>query len=178
MPNNIIDSLDKSSVSLHQLFIDLPDHDAITDTLDYILGALYGLYRAHDLGFRNRTGAHFSEYRPHLANYALEIAKHQSVNELWSAGFYFNSAIQRIAAAFDRIPQMLGATSRTAKERMAEVNPTAFEKWQKVYDEVNAFKHDPNGKVTGRTVSMSDAVTSFDQILQLLISNKLKLGKQ
>ncbi len=128
MSKSVPAQLDDFGTSLHQLFLELPDHDAVTDTLDYLLGALFGLSRAHELGFRDRKSGHFSVYRPHLANYALEISKGGSANELWAAGFYFNSAIQRIAAAFDRIPQMLGAKAQktfrgkkaptSAKERM------------------------------------------------------------
>jgi len=172
--------------ALHNLFLELPEHDAVTDTLDYLLGSLHGLARAHDLGFRDRTGPHFSVYRPHLANYALGIPGNRSMNQSWVAGFYFNSAIQRLAAAFDRIPQMLGAknkkmvagrrVSTSAKERMTEVNPSVFDKWEKVYDEVNVFKHDPRGRAAGRTVTMRDALDSFEQMLDLLNTKKRPLA--
>ena len=56
----------------------------------------------------------------------------------------------------------------SAKERMAEVNGTSFDKWEEIYDEVNAFKHDPGGRAAGRTVTMNDAIDSFDQLLTLL----------
>ena len=151
MPKTVPERFTEFGVVLHQLFLQLPDHNAVTDTMDYVLGALFGLTSAHEFGFRDRKGAHFSLYRPHLANYALQIPKNQSVNHLWTAGFYFNSAIQRIASAYDRIPRMLGAKDTrskrgkrvrtSAKERMAEVNGMAFDMWEKVYDEVNAFKH-------------------------------------
>lgn len=186
MPKSIPTRLEEFGAALHSLFLELPDHDAITDTLDYVLGALFALSRAHELGFRERTGTHFSDYRPHLANYALEISKKRPVNKLWTAGFYFNSAIQRIASAFDRIPQMLGAAKRkdvegqrtacSAKERMAEVNRRPFDKWERIYDEVNVFKHDPKGRAEGRTVSLSDAIESFEEMLHLLYAGKAKLA--
>jgi hypothetical protein len=157
-----------------------PEHDAITDTLDYLLGALYGLSRAHHLGFRERKGKHFLVYRPHLANYALEIPKNGEVNCLWSAGFYFNSAIQRLASAFDRIPRMLRAkmtkkvaakrVSTSAKERMGEVNPASHTNWELLYDEVNHFKHSPEGRAAGRTVTLEDALRAFEQTVDLLKS--------
>jgi hypothetical protein len=186
MPKTVPARLDEFGAALHQLLLQLPDHDAVTDTLDYLLGALFALTRAHELGFRDRTGAHFSVYRPHLANYALKIPKNQSVNNLWTAGFYFNSAIQRIASAFDRIPRMLGAKKKkkvgakrvftSAKERMTKVNHTPSDKWEKVYDEVNAFKHDPEGRAAGRTVAMTDAIESFEQMLNLLNGSTAKLA--
>jgi hypothetical protein len=186
MPKTVAARLDEFGVALHQLLLQLPDHDAVTDTLDYVLGALFGLVRAHELGFRDRTGTQFPIYRPHLANYALQIPKNQSVNNLWLAGFYFNSAIQRIAAAFDRIPRMLGAKKKkkvgtkrvptSAKERMTEINNTPFDKWERVYDEVNAFKHDPEGRAAGRTVAMTDAIESFEQLVKLLNSSRAELA--
>jgi hypothetical protein len=75
MPKTIPARLAEFGAALRQLLLQLPDHDAVTDTLDYVLGALFGLTHAHQLGFRDRKGAHFSVYRPHLANYALQIPK-------------------------------------------------------------------------------------------------------
>ena len=162
-----------------------------TTTLSLILLTICWALSSHclartSLGSAIETSGHFSVYRPHLSNYALEIPKNRNVNELWTAGFYFNSAIQRIAAAFDRIPQMLGAkgkrtfrgkrVSTSAKERMTQVNPGAVIEWQRVYDEVNVFKHDPKGRAPGRTVRMSDAAESFEQIIKLLNANKLRIA--
>ncbi|HEY2359667.1 MAG TPA: hypothetical protein VGK36_01025 [Candidatus Angelobacter sp.] len=182
MPKTIQEQLTNYGVSLHELFVDLPQHSAITDTLDYILGALYALSRAHDLGFRDRKSGHLSSYRPNLAKYALSISKSENINRRWMAGFYFNSSIQRIAAAFDRLPQMLKAKmekrvagkrkSTSARERMAEVNSAAFAHWQRVYDEVNAFKHSPEGRADGRTVLMDDALLAFQQMLGLIATSK------
>jgi len=101
------------------------------------------------------------------------------------AGFYFNSSIQRLAAAFDRLPQMLRAKTKkrvagkrkstSAKERMAEVNSAAFAHWQRVYDEVNAFKHSPEGRAAGRTVLMEDALSAFHEMLDLIANTKTRL---
>jgi hypothetical protein len=64
----------------------------------------------------------------------------------------------------------------SAKERMTEVNHIPFDKWEKVYDEVTAFKHDPKGRAAGRTVAMSDAVESFEQMLNLLNDSRAELA--
>src|SRR5215469_17233104 len=112
MSLTIPQQLDEYGRSLHRLFLELPDHTAITDTLDYVLGALYALSQAHQLGFKDRSTHYVSVYRPHLANYALQISDGSVLNSLWLAGFNFNSGIQRLAAAFDRIPRMLGARMR------------------------------------------------------------------
>jgi hypothetical protein len=175
MPQSTSERLQKVGGSLHQLLLDLPDTDAITDTIDYLLGALYGLYRAQELGFRDRGGQQFSVYRAHLANDALRIPKGQTVNQLWLAGFYFNSAIQRLASAFDRIPKMLDAKKTSAADRMKEVNRDDYAHWEHVYREVNDFKHKPVGRYAGRGVAMADALAAFDQTLTLLTKGSTTL---
>jgi hypothetical protein len=58
---------------------------------------------------------------------------------------------------------------------MAKVNPAGCPHWALIYDEINAFKHDPVGKVAGRTALMSDAVAAFDEMLTLIMTNKTEL---
>lgn len=188
MSKDITEQLDEYGRSLHDLLVELPDHPAITDTLDYVLGALYGLVQAHKLGFRDRSTQYVSVYRPHLANYARQVSGGSLLDSVWTAGFYFNSGIQRLAAAFDRLPQMLGARmqkqtagrrrSTTAKERMAEVNRNSCHHWEIVYDEVNAFKHRPEGRAAGRTVTMNDAVEAFGEMARLVQDNKHVITKR
>jgi hypothetical protein len=127
MPNDIPDQLDEYGRALHTFFLELPDHAAITDTLDYALGALFGLAQADRIGFKDRSAEFVSVYRPNLANYALQVTGDRPVNSLWLAGFYFNSGIQRLASAFDRIPRMLGAkmtkrVGRANKEYATQAN--------------------------------------------------------
>jgi hypothetical protein len=43
MSKEIAEQLDEYGRALHNLFVELPDHPAITDALDYVLGALYAL---------------------------------------------------------------------------------------------------------------------------------------
>jgi len=162
---------------LKRLLIDLPDHDAITDVFDYVVGAQYGLTKALEFGFVDRVGAWHSTYRSHLPQYADNIAAQKQVNDLWLAGFYFNSGIQRLAACFDRVPKLLGASGKDAGKRMKNVNAGSYVAWEKVYTEINAFKHATEGKAAGRTVSMEDAVQAFEETLNLLTKNEAKLAK-
>ena len=188
MPKNITAQLDEYGRSLHNLFVELPDHPAITDTFDYVLGALYGLVQAYKLGFKDRSTHYVPVYRPHLANYALEVSKGGPLDSVWNAGFHFNSGIQRLAAAFDRLPQMLGAKMRkqirgrtrstTVKERTAEANLNPCPHWETVYEEVNVFKHDPEGRAAGRTVRMNDALLAFGEMTQLILHKKAVLAKR
>jgi hypothetical protein len=190
MSTEVSDQLDQFGRSMHRLLAELPDHAAITDTLDYILGALFGLAQANLIGFKDRSAEFVSVYRPNLANYALQITGDRAMNSLWLSGFFFNSAIQRLASGFDRVPRMLGAkmTKRvgrrnkeigtSAKERMTEVNAKPFPHWERVYDEVNAFKHSPEGKAAGREVTMSDALAAFGELLELLSDKQVVLAQR
>lgn len=168
--------LEASATDLKALLIALPDHNAVTDVLDYVVGALYGLSRAVETGFVDRSSNWHSTYRPHLPQYVGRIVKNEKLNEKWLAGFYFNSAIQRIAASFDRIPKLLGASGPNARSRMAKVSAQKNIAWDKVYEEVNAFKHDIEGRASGRTVTLEEAVAALGEIVQLLKTNEKKLS--
>ena len=160
---------------LKALLVTLPNHEAITDVFDYLVGAQYGLMKAVEIGFVDRSGAWHRTYRPHLSQYVDSISTQRSVNNRWLAGFYFNSGIQRIAACFDRIPKLLGAKGANARDRMKNVNGGNYAAWDKVYGEINAFKHDVAGKATGRTVSLTEAVQAFEEVVALLRANEAKL---
>jgi hypothetical protein len=180
--------LKEQARDLHRLLNELPQHHAITDTLDYVLGALFGLLQAETTGFKERIGGYVPEYHAHVANYAMNLSEGRQLNSVWLAGFYFNSGIQRLAAAFDRVPKMLGAANKgmvdgkkkptTARDRMTEVNSGDWANWEKVYDEVNAFKHSPEGRATGRTVTMEDAVAASAEVLDLLAQTKSELNRR
>jgi hypothetical protein len=185
MPKTISEELAGFGQSLYKNLVELPDHAAITDTLDYILGALHGLVQANQKGFTNRPKPYVKVYQAYLANYALTVCVgHPVLDSAWEAGFYFNSAIQRLAAAFDRLPQMLGASMTkqvkpnptTAIQRMKQVNPKECKNWTSVYKEVNAFKHRPAGRAAGRTVTMEDAVLAFSEMMVLLADSKTQLA--
>ena len=162
---------------LNRLLIKLPDHIAITDVFDYMVGAQYALTHALEIGFVDRPGSWQSTYRPHLPQYVEYIAAKKPVNKLWLAGFFFNSGIQRLAACFDRIPKLLRASGTTARKRMRNANAGTYVKWEKVYDEVNAFKHAVTGKAAGRTVTLEDAVKAFEEAMDLLVKNETNLAK-
>ena len=88
MTSTVKGRLEKMGKRLHDLLKDLPDHDAVADTLDYIVGAVYGLKRAADLGFVDRPGKSEAAYKPFLTKYVLDVVEGKEVNRLWLAGFY------------------------------------------------------------------------------------------
>jgi hypothetical protein len=176
-PASLKQRIQDQAKHLKRLLIDLPDQEAITDVFDYVVGAQYGLTKALEMGFVDRVGMWHSTYRPHLPLYVEHIATDKLVNDLWLAGFYFNSGIQRLAACFDRVPKLLGASGENAGKRMKKANTGSYVAWEKVYKEVNAFKHAITGKAAGRTVSMEDAVQAFEEALTLLVRNEANLAR-
>jgi len=168
--------LQRPADDLKALLVRLPNHDAITDVFDYVVGAFYGLMRAIEVGFVDRPGSWYSTYRPHLHQYVERVMTDKPLNDRWLAGFYFNSGIQRLAACFDRIPKLLGAQGKNARERMKSINVACYAAWDKVYEEINAYKHDVAGKADGRTVNMKDAVQAFEEVIALLKANEAKLA--
>ena len=82
----------------------LPDHPAITDTLDYVLGLVRTCSGTQAWIQRSFTG-YGPLYRPHLANYALEVSRTDLLMPVGMQAYHFNSGIQRLAAAFDRLPR-------------------------------------------------------------------------
>jgi hypothetical protein len=175
MPPTTPEAFQRFGTSLNRLILDLPDRESIVDTLDYLLGAYYGLSRAQELGFQDRTTGQIPSYSAYVANDALAIAAGKPPNQVSLAGFYFNSSIQRLAAAFERIPKMLGAKKANAAEKMKEVNSGDYSNWERVYREVNDFKHKPEGRAFGRGVTMADAVAAFEQTLALLTKGSTTL---
>ena len=157
------------------MLIRLPDRDAVTDVFDYLLGSFYGLQRAFELSFVDRPGGWHSTYRPHLPQYVEAIQAGKPPHEMWLAGFYFNSSIQRLAACFDRIPKLLHATGNNALDRMASVNTNPYDGWHAVYREINAYKHDAAGRAAGRNVGMAEASEAFCQAVDLLVASESKL---
>src|SRR5262245_14163241 len=87
--------------------------NAKREPLNYLLGALHGMLQAKRLGFKDREhalddprgrsieGVEYWEYGP-LARVGLITQGKLRVDGAWVAGFYFNSALARVAAAFDR----------------------------------------------------------------------------
>jgi hypothetical protein len=118
---------------LHELLKNLPDDDATTDTLDYVVGAVHSLVRAVALGFVDRDGPFDPTYRPFLGKYVLDIAADREVHPLWLAGFYFNSAHQRLAASYDRVPRLIGARGDNPHDRMKSLHTPVPEEWLLVY---------------------------------------------
>jgi hypothetical protein len=98
----------------------------------------------------------------------------------WLAGFYFNSAIQRIAAAGEQLAGILKRLDRRAKQQGKGLNISSpSPALDQVSEEVNRFKHDETGLERGRDITAALAVRALSEIVQTLETHKepLKAAK-
>jgi hypothetical protein len=143
-------------------------------TLDDFLGALYALIfaRHNNRPFEARSGPIEVQWVVKRAENVAEGTVRTSGN--WLAGFYFNSALFRIAASYHRgLKVMLNnEASRLNKPQLLEGIELVFPRWQhknldEVYDEVNDLKHSPEGVFSSRSVSRKEAYAAVAELLEL-----------
>lgn len=92
----------------------------------------------------------------------------------WLAGFYFNSALFRIAAAYHRGLKVVSGkeTCRLYKADLLKYVEPGFPNWQhtnldRVYDEVNDLKHTAEGLFNSRNISREEARVAVAELLEL-----------
>lgn len=142
------------------------------------LGALYGLYRATELQFRNRTGSSVSRtYRTQLTLAFRRLAAGApAVSGDWLAGFYFNDSLFRLAAFYERgLRIATGASGRpdvpclralaVAKRLMSATDFLALDQ---VRRDVNDLKHRDGLVLKGRSVDLNVAVNAAREAKTLL----------
>ena len=117
-----------------------------------LVGALYGLSKAVELGYVDRTGTSLPvDYSGELRRVAQGLVTSDEVNDRgWLAGFYFNSALTRLAPICERLGKYAG--------KREDLIPS-------IREEVNRLKHDTNGVLCGRTVGLSDAVDAASMLV-------------
>jgi len=148
----------------------------LAGSLDDFLGAVYALILAKQHGFTDRAG------RP------IEIAAVQKraaqirtgrvrTDGKWIAGFYFNNALFRTAAAQHRILKIIvrrdaGVPAlRAAAEKLYQQwtrSDWAHDHLDVVHDQVNQLKHEPRGTHDARSVGYSDALAAVRELLDLI----------
>ncbi len=167
------------------------------DPLDYLLGALHGLLQAKRLKFRDRDhsladargraadGTEYWQYGP-LVRVGFMREGKLRVDGAWAAGFYFNSALARMAAVLDRAVRRKAIQRGLLQDpwpRRCGPPPTVWDLLKRlglpqftrrklalarVYQEVNPLKHSPAGLAERRNVTMAAAIAAFKELLALL----------
>lgn len=132
----------------------------------FMLGAVYSLGQAAKLQYSDwRNVAGKSVLAPEFVRTGAALASNQSPEGTWLAGFYFSSALMRIAALNERLDRMAGHWVDGA----AEVRRT-----------VNKLKHHTDAHVRGNwTVTFAETLQSLSDLCQkleaLVVTRKWRL---
>jgi hypothetical protein len=162
---------------------------ALLACLDDLLGAIYSLFYAiHHEHDDTRTQA---LTLPDISN-VLVRAKDMTSGKVrtdgkWTAGYYVNSALFRLASVYHRALQIVVGTQGQSFKVLLRGTHAWFKSCQgsvwacsalkKVDDEVNGLKHTPQGIFTGRNVAFDDAVQAAEELLTLLEAFQVRGGK-
>src|SRR5262249_21421573 len=131
-------------------------------------------------------GVEYWDYGP-LVRVGLIAKAKLRVDGAWAAGFYFDSALARMAAVFDRVvkrtarrkgllPPRGSGNGPSLRDLLSALSLDSFfqGKLGDVYREVNRLKHDAEGHAARRGVTMADATAAFTQMLALLEHPKMR----
>lgn len=153
----------------------------VQSTLDFFLGALYGLNLAVIGGYEHRPLRSAPDLDAIKERSALLTKGEVRVDGKWMAGFHFNSAMLRLSAVYHRTLKVLtGNTDPDAdtvvKDLLEELRPL-YKGWtrqawtskfvDRIHGEVNTLKHVSDGLFDGRNVKLGDALGGAEEIVRL-----------
>jgi hypothetical protein len=156
---------------------------AILACLDDLLGAVYSLFYSMRHEYADRAGKSLS---PFDMKNVIVRAKDMSQGRVredgkWTAGFYFNNALFRLAAVYHRTLKVLTRDefSELSVGELALIAEKAFRtatsgsNWQnlnlaKINTQVNRLKHRSKGIYKGRDVLFVQVLKGLDELLVLI----------
>lgn len=159
----------------------VPDHPSIVDCLDYVTGAVFALLSMSQHKYWDRHGSFLTDYKRRLVGHLRNMAAGAPLNEYWIGGFYFYSAAQRVAAAYDRLPRLLlkvpGTDHTSPHELFKRIygKDDRFPAWKQIYCEFNPLKHWPEGMSAGKKFSPDDAIKALEEIVEFLQEKQSEL---
>lgn len=122
----------------------------------FLVGALYCLSKAENDNFQNNACQ--DDYKTLLKNVLDSIANGTECPKKWLSGLWFNSALQRIAAAAERFRvYQRHAAKIKIPASTRKIEPSEI---QNVRKDVNALKHKPEGLSNERLVG--DVNSAFE----------------
>jgi hypothetical protein len=118
--------------------------------LDDLLGAIYALITAEELGYQGKTSQ--SDLKA-LRDRSNDVAAGKvRFDGSWMGGYHFNSALFRISAIFDRLPKALTCCHVTSEAAYRTKKGIPWDKKyaHKIRKQVNRMKHVPGGTFPAR----------------------------
>ena len=134
-----------------------PANDSELALIAHLVGAAHSLRKAVDISPDGYSDEHaLPDFRDRVMATATAIASPDaSVDPRWEAGYFFNSALMRIASVNDRLGKYEGDRPDFTPE---------------VRREVNRIKHDVEGILAGRQVGLDDALSSLSELSSVLVT--------
>jgi cytidylate kinase len=150
----------------------------LRDSLDYLLGAVYGLLIANELAYAERDFPLPDDYwkapLKRAEDMAVGIVRKDGK---WAAGFFYNSALLRIAADYHRVLKVLTHKDGHVPALLKLVDPPFEHKnLDSVHVEVNDLKHTPQGLASGRRVRFPTAVGALKELIDLIESRQAQFA--
>ena len=157
------------------------DCGSLAACLDDLLGAIYSLMYARHYKYEDRPHELGQADVENVLARAKDMAGLRIRTEgKWTAGFYFNNALFRLAAVYHRVLKTL-VGKEGAKFKVPELEPQAKAKYRAlrntewvndnlkaIHKEVNDLKHRPGGVSGGRNVLFDSAFKAVDEMLILI----------
>jgi hypothetical protein len=133
----------------------IPRNDDEIALVGFLVGAIHSLREATQISDKGYSDEHLDPtYSKILMKEINTLAKGNDVSDsIWLAGYFFNSGLYRISALNERIDKYLGTQADLATD---------------VRREINRFKHDVEGVLGGRKVTMDDALAGLEKLVQSL----------
>lgn len=176
----------------HRLWEHAQRHPKLVHTFRFLAGALGALREAR--GYRPLEEHNNEDRAGYLKGLEAYLCAFKP-DEAWSAGFYYNAAIMRIDACYERLLRAVLNTKRTTDQERAELEdvrgsrvlarmikdefnlnqPLKIECLERVRRAVNGLKHGLWGRkddATDGTVPM--ARKAIDELLDILNKDELK----
>jgi len=149
----------------------------LSDALDFAIGAIYALLKAIKFGYVDRTKALSPKYWTSLAARAGNMGRGGLPGrDHWVAGFYFNSALMRISAVYERtLKELSGRRQGPVPDLLRLIMPPFGNNAQleKVRIEVNNLKHEECGLSGGRKVKLEEAIGALIELVDEIEKRRL-----
>lgn len=147
-------------------------HEDFGDSADYAFGAVYALAMAEKCGYQDRPGSLPQEYWDEMKQRCLHASKGKLPRPgRWLGGWYFNSALQRIAAAREKFQGAAKRRQRTLQRSVATQPEHVYSTpaLKAVSEEVKRLKHPrPSSIVHHRDVTLEQAVEALVDLVAIM----------
>jgi hypothetical protein len=179
--------------TLPRLLVLSRDIPELTHTFTFLTGAMYALREATSQGYRDRADYSETDRANHLSrlhNVIASLSAGSSLEPVWLAGFYYNAAIMRIDACYERflkaMLQAAGAKPAKGKSHRSKTHAWAGQleqllslhpaiprhhlEWART--EVNKLKHGLYGRVpdnmVGQPIDVPNAEAAVSELVGLM----------